>query len=194
MAARRPFELEAGDYAPLKARAALIGPGVPRRRIVARDGDIAIFDLPIDSPGIQPLCQLLRAREVVELDARRFGALLPLLERGLAGRLQTNEVAWACCTAIRAAGGVDAPRRDLDPRVSRAVTLMGELPLDCDGPREVARHLHLSPSRLRHLFHQHMGTSVGYYHRWTATWRAALMMSQGSPLTEVAHAIGFYLS
>src|SRR4030095_88780 len=50
LACRAPFPLEVGDGITLPARAALLAPKVRRRRTVALDSGIVIFDIPIGTP------------------------------------------------------------------------------------------------------------------------------------------------
>jgi AraC-like DNA-binding protein len=56
----------------------------------------------------------------------------------------------------------------------------------------LGKRLHLSTSRLRHLFQEELGCSVTHYARWAAVWKAARAWKHGTPFTDLAHAVGFY--
>lgn len=78
-----------------------------------------------------------------------------------------------------------------DERVERAIAsiergLGGALALP-----EVARAVHLSPSRLRHLLVEQTGAGFRAHVRWRRLLRAWALVGAGATLTEAAHAAGF---
>lgn len=78
-----------------------------------------------------------------------------------------------------------------DPRVASLIEGLADR---LDGPlslSDAARHVHLSPSRLRHLFVEQTGLPFKSYVLWRRLMRAVEMVAQGAPLTEAAHAAGF---
>ncbi|MDB5708290.1 MAG: AraC family transcriptional regulator [Sphingomonas bacterium] len=54
-----------------------------------------------------------------------------------------------------------------------------------------ADHIHLSPSRARHLFAAHTGLSFKAYVLWLRLERAVQLYADGASLTEAAHQAGF---
>ena len=78
-----------------------------------------------------------------------------------------------------------------DPRVQRtidyAIAHLDE-PLTLESASE---GVHLSPSRLRHLFVEQTGLAFRTYLLWLRLVRAVQVYSEGSSLTEAAHASGF---
>jgi len=56
---------------------------------------------------------------------------------------------------------------------------------------QLAAQVGLSPSRLRHLFRQGTGVSLGNYLRWQRLLSALRQSAEGLSLTEAAHAAGF---
>ncbi|WP_043632374.1 helix-turn-helix transcriptional regulator [Nonomuraea candida] len=57
--------------------------------------------------------------------------------------------------------------------------------------RAVADAVHLSPSRLAHLFSAHVGIPLRPYVRWSRMQRAIGLVAEGRTLTAAAHSAGF---
>ena len=192
LACKAPFQLEVGDGITLNARAALLAPKVRRRRTVAIDSEIAIFDVPIGSTEFASLEPMLATQQILALDFDRFAHLVPTLERGLAGRLSCAEVDAAFRAVVEVITGTAPVVRTLDPRVLAAFDVIDALPLDQVTLPLLAKRVSLSSSRLRHLFQEELGCSLTHYARWVAVWKAARLWKQGTPFTELAHEVGFY--
>jgi AraC-like DNA-binding protein len=78
-----------------------------------------------------------------------------------------------------------------DPRIER---IIGHASAHPDRPlaeTAAAAGVHLSPSRLRHLFVEQTGLAFKTYLLWRRLVRALDAYSKGSSLTEAAHAAGF---
>jgi AraC family transcriptional regulator len=124
----------------------------------------------VESPGIARHFEPLRAA----FDAPPAkGALLD------AGRKVAEELA----PGIRA--------RLPDPRIQRIIDFAAshlEEPLSLAG---ASAGVHLSPSRLRHLFVEQTGLAFKTYLLWLRLVRAVTVYSEGRSLTEAAHAAGF---
>lgn len=76
----------------------------------------------------------------------------------------------------------------LDPRVSAAQEY---LRVGYDGLDDLASQLHISPSRLAHLFREQVGVAIRRYAVWARLRRAVEYALGGASLTETAHAVGF---
>ncbi|WP_164147767.1 helix-turn-helix domain-containing protein, partial [Stenotrophomonas maltophilia] len=63
-----------------------------------------------------------------------------------------------------------------------------DAPLSLD---KASAGIHLSPSRLRHLFVEQTGLAFRTYVLWLRLFRAVQAYSEGLSLTEAAHAAGF---
>lgn len=50
----------------------------------------------------------------------------------------------------------------------------------------------ISPSRLAHLFKEHVGIPIRMFRAWARLKAAALLLKEGANLTEAAHGAGFY--
>lgn len=80
----------------------------------------------------------------------------------------------------------------LHPAVEAAITVIPTLLRH--GPvrmRTVAEAVHLSPSRLAHLFGAHVGIPLRPYVRWLRLQRAIGLVATGKTLTVAAHGAGF---
>ncbi|MFG3421651.1 helix-turn-helix transcriptional regulator [Micromonospora sp. NPDC048063] len=75
--------------------------------------------------------------------------------------------------------------------VAAAVDLVPTLLPGRIGLGEVARAVHLSQSRLSHLFRQELGLPFRAYVRWERLRTALLLLSSGGSLTQAAHEAGF---
>ncbi|MGH8455368.1 MAG: helix-turn-helix domain-containing protein [Stenotrophobium sp.] len=191
LACAEPFQIEAGDVK-LSTRAVLVAPKVPRQRLSAIGSDLAIIDLPMHSPECCALDALMSAHPVLALDFERFAPLLPALRRGFAGSLTATELTAFFNDVVVAITGQPPAASALDPRVEKAMQLLKDLPLGEANLPALAARLHLSPSRLRHLFKAETGNTVSHYARWIAVWRAISLWSQGRSLTDIAHEVGFF--
>lgn len=82
--------------------------------------------------------------------------------------------------------------RPLHPGVAAARThLQAELDSRPVRLRDLAATVHLSESRLSHLFAQDLGITFRAYVRWLRLLRATAAVAQGRTLTEAAHLAGF---
>lgn len=183
LARRRPFSIQYGDGETITSRAVVVRPKVPRRRLVAVDSDLAIFDLPLRwQPDVAP---------VRELAFERLEHLLPALDEAATGAMPHARVDALFEEATAAVlGGTPRPRSD--PRVDEALRLIDAWPFESVTLEALARRLAISPSRLRHLFKDVTGHTVGHYARWTAVWRGISLWSRGRRLTDIAHEVGFH--
>lgn len=99
-------------------------------------------------------------------------------------------------TALRAVEGLTghsaADSVPLHPAVEAAITVIPTLL--ARGPVRlpaVADAVHLSPSRLAHLFSAHVGIPLRPYVRWLRLQRAIDLVAAGESLTAAAHLAGF---
>lgn len=189
---RAPFRIEAGREPPFESRAVLIAPGVPRRRVDAPDCDLAILDFTMLAPEFGRLQPLLHGRDTIELDPACFAPLLPALWEGFAATLPREQLRARVGAVIDAICGPAPPPRGIHPRVARVMQLIQEWPLRQATPAQLASQVHLSPSRLRHLFKQEAGVTLRQYARYVLLWRGISLWLPGAPLTEIAHRTGAY--
>lgn len=189
---KAPFELEIGDGILIRSRVALIGPKVLRKRLIAHDSNLAIFDVPIQAPEFAALSQVMNNQPVITPSLERFAHLLPGLARAFEGLASPAEVRALFKEAIQVLVPEPREERPLNPRVAKAIALIDRLPLNSLSLEYLATQLHLSPSRLRHLFKEETGSSIRQFSRENAVRRAIALWTQGRSLTDVAHETGLY--
>ncbi|MEO6026546.1 MAG: AraC family transcriptional regulator [Candidatus Binatia bacterium] len=187
-----PFQLEVGDGITLTTRAALLAPKVRRRRTIAIDSELAIFDIPIGTPEYAALASTLQTQQILSLDFDRFAHLVPKLRGAQAGTLASKDIDGLFLDVLKAITGAAPSTHALDPRIVSACEIIDGLPLDQVSLAVLAKPLRLSTSRLRHLFQEELGCSVSHYARWAAVWKAAMLWAHGTPFTELADRVGFY--
>ncbi len=83
------------------------------------------------------------------------------------------------------------PRRQLDPRVERALAALDNQLHDKVSAHDLARTASLSLSQLERLFADQVGLSVRRLVLWRRLYLALSLALQGSGLTDAAHAAGF---
>lgn len=191
IACGEPYVIEV-DGKPVRTRASLLGPKVGRRRVEAIHSDIAVFYLPIDAPENADLKKMLGDHAILNLDIERFATLVPALKRAFAGDTPAAEVRTLVRQAVQAITGTEARPRKIDARIVKALRLLEALPLNRVSLEHLSEKLHLSPSRLRELFKQETGSTIGDTARWLAVWRMATLWQQGRLLTDIAQEAGFY--
>lgn len=191
LARKTPVQLRVGGDQTVTGRALLIAPGVERQHISGANSEVAIFDVSIGTPEFSALHATLIPDNVRILDARRFESLEPLMVTAFQHHLSEPEAASLFASAIALAGSKEG-HHDLDPRVRRAIDIIDQLPFDELSPESLAAQVGLSASRLRHLFREQLGCALTQYQRWSATWKAAVLMTESDNLTRLAHQMGFY--
>lgn len=78
-----------------------------------------------------------------------------------------------------------------NPRIAAAIDFMSRRMRSAISLQDVAAAVHLSPSRLRHLFVQETGTTFRGYVLWLRINRAVAAMMEGRSWTDAAHETGF---
>lgn len=192
VASREPFTLETGEEDRLVTRAALIAPRVSRRRIMAVKSELFICDLAVATPAFNALAPLLGDAPVRELDLAAFEALRPELELMHRGELPGSELQGFIGRLVFALSGREPLSPPLHPGIARALQLIDEYPMTTTTLTWLAERVQLSPSRLRHLFVEQVGSSLTQYLRWTALFKGGWLWSRGTPLIELAEQVGFH--
>ena len=97
---------------------------------------------------------------------------------------------WDVCERalnIRSRRSVTEP----DPRVQRVIEHIRNVPEDDHGVDALAALVHLSSSRLSHVFKAHVGVPIRQFVLWTRVRTVVTLAVNGASLTEAAHAAGF---
>ncbi|MEK6788198.1 MAG: AraC family transcriptional regulator [Pseudomonadota bacterium] len=191
-AAGKPFVIETGDGTVTEARAVLIAPKVLRRRIVAVDSDLMICDLSVATPHFNAVASLLGGDDVTVLDAACFAGLNDEIALAQKAELPVERVPALIDNLIFALTGERPEALPLHPRIAQVLALIEESSLDAVSLPWLAEQVHLSPSRLRHLFTEQIGCSLTHYCRWSAVWKGVWLWSRGMSLLDVVVETGFH--
>jgi AraC family transcriptional regulator len=122
-------------------------------------------------------------------DVRRGAAEL---RRGWRAKTADDRVLLAASDRLidELCGPIDA-RPATTPRIAAAVAFISSRIATDVSLADVAAAVHLSPSRLRHLFVEEVGTTFRGYVLWRRILHAAAAMMDGRSWTEAAHDAGF---
>lgn len=152
------------------------------------DGAAALLFIDPESPaGRAVRARYFRSQAVAAIPEDDIGGLPSLVE---AWRDQKAAMEPIGRELIRGLSAL-SPAPPTDPRIVRLIEAIGDR---LDGPlslADAASLIHLSPSRLRHLFVEQTGLPFKSYVLWRRMAKAAQMIGEGSSLTEAAHAAGF---
>ena len=133
---------------------------------------------------------LFRDRELIQVDEARIAPHLEPLRSTFDAPLGNEPLLQAGRAAVEELAPIRQARLP-DPRVQRIIDYAArhlEEPLSLSS---AAEGIHLSPSRLRHLFVEQTGLAFKTYVLWLRLVEAVQLYSEGSSLTEAAHAAGF---
>jgi AraC-like DNA-binding protein len=97
----------------------------------------------------------------------------------------------ACRALVRELAGTDAAPEPSDPRILCAIAHIAARIDEAPSLEEVARLVHLSPSRFRHLFVAETGMPMRTYVLWRRLLHVWSLLMRGETLTSAAHAAGF---
>jgi AraC-like DNA-binding protein len=178
-----PMAVSAGSR---MCRTALIRPNT-LHRLTGTHGRMAF--LYVDARGRDLECLVASARAVT--DRAAFDLRIEPNMIATLGALADGHLEWATVRdrleRLLALNG----SRTMDPRVLRTVQRLHRDPAARLGLAELAAHVGLSGSRLRHLFIQEVGLPLRRYRIWIAMGAATRAIARGATLTTAAHDAGF---
>jgi AraC-like DNA-binding protein len=182
------LELSCGETA-LRAPAIAVAADV-RHRFAAHGLMIFLFVEPESRAGRAIAARYLAHGPLAELDARMLAPAADPLRATFApglDRVALAEAGEALLALLAPPGPAPLP----DPRVARIVATAAahlDRPLAFSA---ASAGVHLSPSRLRHLFVEQTGLPYKTFMLWLRLNRALDVYAEGHSLTEAAHAAGF---
>lgn len=191
-AAGAPFLLETGDGEVTEARAVLIASQVLRRRIVAADSDLMICDLFVATPHFNAASALLGGEAVIVLDASRLAAFDAELALARAAELPVERMPALIDDMMLALTGRPSVSPPLHPRIAQVLALIETSSFDTVSLPWLAQQVHLSPSRLSHLFAEQIGYSLMRYCRWAALWKGVWSWRDSQSLRDMVAEAGFH--
>ena len=133
-----------------------------------------------------------RATPITPIDRDRISDHLPALATFDERRPDQLAAAEIITGVVRELCAGPHPVGKLDERIVRVLEAVGERdPCRPISLAEAARLVHLSPSRLAHLFKEEVGLPFRRYLLWLKLTRAMTEFGRGSNLSRAAHAAGF---
>lgn len=96
-----------------------------------------------------------------------------------------------CHTILQHLIDIEAPAK-VDQRIQRAVSFIANAHERTFRVKDVANHVHLSESRLRHLFKAQVGQPIQNFILWMKVVDSLNLVLKGKPLTQCAYDVGFW--
>jgi AraC-like DNA-binding protein len=146
----------------------------------------------IATPEYLALDSLLKETSVRELDSSVLVPFFADFESAGRGELDGTSLRNLLHRVIFSLTGKKPQPPKLHPRIIQVLKLIDERPMSVVNLTWLAEQVHLSPSRLRHLFQEQTGSSLTHYLRWNTVWKGIWLWSPGQSLTEVVKAVGYH--
>lgn len=186
------FELEVADGRQFRGNAVLLAPMIERRVISAKDCDLVICDQAMTAPEYTALASVLGGNDLKPIDLKALDTVVDEFRAALDGTLPDSTAPTLMRRVTRALTGLDTPQPELPRAIARALPIIDEMAFDELTPSGLAELVHISSSRLRQLFSEHLGCTISQYIRWAAVWKVIWQWSRGRPVIEVAVEAGFH--
>jgi AraC family transcriptional regulator len=158
----------------------------------ARGQQVAQLFIEPESREGRELQQRYGQSGIAALSDRNLGSPVAALARAYADHKDDATLIAGSRAVIDALVDISAaPEHPLDPRIARAVERIRANLGDTVTLAAVARAVHLSPDRFRHLFIEETGVALRPYVLWLRLERSLAAYIAGRTLTEAAYAGGF---
>jgi len=99
--------------------------------------------------------------------------------------------AWSACASALGMGVTNPSPLLRDPRIAQVIDIIRRQPSASHGIDALAGAVHLSPSRLSHLFRNETGIAIRRFIVWVRIRQVVERALDGASLTQAAHAAGF---
>ncbi len=200
------------DLADHRQAAGLLCLGLERPFRVLANGKAQVTRSAVVLPQVMHALELdggLCAFLLVDPDHRDFDQLRAYgarsREEGIATDLANEAELVQKLKPIVAHGGTDLPAdvwqnlalgsssgQGFDHRLRIVIEELLRNSLESVPVERLAELAGISPSRLAHLFKEHVGIPIRMFRAWARLKTAALLLKEGANLTEAAHGAGFY--
>lgn len=172
-------------------RSAIVAPG----QFHAIDGQnkrMALIVLASEASAAQPLIPILSRKSLSRIPARIVRRFLPIFEgfeKVVAGPVESEKLCQQLLKEMK--NGEQLFSAGLDDRVSQSIEQLRNNKETTLSVGELADMVHLSESRLSHLFSEQVSVSVRRYQLWFRLREAIQLLASGDSLTSTAHEVGF---
>jgi len=99
--------------------------------------------------------------------------------------------AWNLCASALGLAKSPTQHRTRDARIEQVIATIRSEPSAAHSVDRLAASVHLSPSRLGHLFRDQVGVPIRRFTVWSRMRRVVQLALEGATLTDAAHAAGF---
>lgn len=161
-----------------------------RHRFEARGLLAFVFVEPESASGRALAQSIFRTSGLATLDPASLPPLAEI-ERVFEDQTQPAKLLETARAFVHGLASTAAAPQQPDPRIRKIIDHAGESLEPSLEAAARASGVHLSPSRLRHLFVEQTGLAYKTYLLWLRMNRALQVYSEGCTLTEAAHAAGF---
>ena len=192
LACAKPFTLETGDGTRVTTHTVLIAPNVERSSIDATQSNLLIFDIPIQSMEYHDIINIFDGQSLVMPNVDQFQDVINQFDYLFTGKVEKSEVIELHKRVTATLSSSVTRTKRIDARIESVMKNLKNTPLEQITLESIAESVHLSPSRLRHLFKEELGCTFSHYARWINVWKAVELWVAGKTLTELAAAAGFY--
>ena len=182
----RPLRYRAAAGSPwITGRGILIPPEHPHQ-LDAGDARILALYLEPESDDY-PVANSIDAIQTLDLSDESVEKLCSLVEYAA-----DADAAWQICvSALNLSPGKRRQSTGGDKRVQSVIELIRSQPSHSFAARELAQTIHLSPSRLSHVFKNQVGIPIRRFIVWSRLRTVIRHALLGASLTKAAHAAGF---
>jgi len=101
------------------------------------------------------------------------------------------DIAWSICQTALGMGSLATRPIERDPRIEQVIGIIRGEPSRSHAVEPLAAAVHISPSRLIHLFREQVGIPIRRFTVWSRIRQVLHLAVGGAALTEAAHAAGF---
>lgn len=187
-AALKVSESEAGET--LEVSGVFIPPD-HRHRIDAGNSRILALYLEPESDEYQPLIQPLTTGTADALVSFTLSAAGLTELRNLFAAGGDADIAWSTCQTALGLGSSVARPVERDPRIEQVIGIIRGEPSRSHSVEPLAAGVHISPSRLIHLFREQVGIPIRRFTVWARLRQVVRLAVDGATLTAAAHDSGF---
>lgn len=187
-----PFALTLDGVGRRHYEMVLLGPNV-QRQLDSEGHPLVDLLIDADQPAYRYLVPHLARQPVVALEQGAIAQVRPRFSDLFAGGMDGAQAGMLVADLLKALTPEPPKALPWDARVTAAAHYMRAHVQDAQPTLDdIAEHVGLSASRLRHLFREQLGLPVRQYLLWLRLRHAMQLWAQGNSLADIAHGAGFY--
>lgn len=186
----QPFGLTL-EGRPRRCRTAIISPDQPHQLKGRGDWQAIILLDPETDPARQLTAKYLAKSKAALTDQSLPAEAFDRIRLFISKPGGCREAAELCAYLLDALTDGPAPRKKYHQKVKELIQYLDELPVKKISLAEIANNVHLSQSRIVHLFKEQVGIPIRRYLLWLRLMQAVSAVMEGLAFTTAAHQTGF---